>query len=120
VLHCVFNVLLIPVWGLVGAVAATSACLSALHLLGLGPVRALAGLWPYDKRYGKRLFAALAAACALAASEPLAAGAPACGLALALFFTPAPFAGALRVQGFDHEHRSVPRQIHQRLAGSFR
>jgi len=119
-LNCALNALLIPVWGLAGAAAATSAALATLYLVGLWRVRALAGLWPYDKRYGKGLMAAVAAACALAALEPLAADTPALSLPLDLFFTTAAFAGALWLQGFDDEDRRVSRQIRQRLAGSFR
>jgi O-antigen/teichoic acid export membrane protein len=64
-LNVALNVMLVPQLGLIGAAIATAIAIGTLYLSGLFAVRRLIGLWPYDTRYKKGLFAAASAMIAL-------------------------------------------------------
>ena len=53
----VLNALLVPRWGMVGAALATAFAIGGLYIAGLTQVKLILGLWPYDRRYLKGLFA---------------------------------------------------------------
>ncbi len=57
----ILNYLLIKRYGLIGAAVGTSISLSGLYLIALFWVKYKLGLWPYDRRYLKGLWAGLAA-----------------------------------------------------------
>lgn len=53
--------LLIPLWGIVGAAAANSICVVLLNISGLAIARKKMKIWPYDRRYLRLLWIAVAA-----------------------------------------------------------
>ena len=80
------NLLLVPVFGIFGAAAATAAALVLVNAVTLFFVRRLLGFWPYSVRYTKPVIAGLLAAALVYLSRlilPAYAGAPAL-----LVFTP--------------------------------
>lgn len=58
ILNVLFNVLLIPIYGFMGAAVATTITVSVLYLYGLFDVKYSLHIWPYDRRYIKGLIAA--------------------------------------------------------------
>jgi O-antigen/teichoic acid export membrane protein len=57
-LDIILSIILIPVWGIIGAAFATSISSAVLMLGGLLFIRRSVGIWLYDKRYFKGLGAA--------------------------------------------------------------
>ena len=105
--NIVLNVLLIPRFGLQGAAIGTACTVVGLFLLGLREVRRQLGIWPYDKRYRKGAFAAIAAAGALWLF-PLSGVKPVDGgLLVMLFVAVGVFAGVLLCLGLDEEDRAA-------------
>ena len=76
----VLNLLLVPVFGIFGAAAATAAALVVVNTVTLFFVHRLLGFWPYSARYVKPLIAGLLAVASVYLARlvlPAYAGAPA-------------------------------------------
>lgn len=116
-LNLIFNALLVPRWGAVGAAAATAAVTGPLYLAGVLRVRQLVGLWPYDKTYWKGIRAAGWTALSLALIKATALPSTAAALMLPVVAA-AVFAFALWRQGLEPEDRLLLGKLKRRLAFS--
>jgi O-antigen/teichoic acid export membrane protein len=65
ILHVLLNVILIPVWGVLGAAVATSLSVTTINLVRLFQVYRLHKLWPYSSEFIKPLIAIVAALVAI-------------------------------------------------------
>ncbi len=102
----VLNFLLVPIFGLLGAAAATAAALIVSNTLSLFFVHRYLGFWPYGSRYVKPLAAGLAAAAAVylgRAVLPDYTGLPALAVFTPLFL--AAFVGVLVGLGLSPSDR---------------
>jgi O-antigen/teichoic acid export membrane protein len=114
-MNVALSLLLIPRLGLMGAALASASATSGLYLTGLFTVRRLLGLWPYDRRYLKGLWATILAAAALLALRFAAVGSPALTLLLTVAVSSGAFGGTLLLLGLDAEDQEFIRLIHARL-----
>lgn len=116
--NVVLNFLFIPRLGLPGAALATAISLSGLFIFGLVQVRRNLGLWPYDRRYVKGLFATAIAGAALLLLRWVDVDSAALDLTLNLMVAHAVFVLALALLGLDPEDRDTVRAIWTRLRNS--
>jgi O-antigen/teichoic acid export membrane protein len=115
------NLLLIPVWGLVGAAVASSVARAAVNLLRLGQVYAIHRLLPYNVSFLKPVVAGLAALAAgwimrrwILTEETLFFA------AINVVVLVAVYAAAIVLLGLDEEDRAVLSRIGGRLKAKFR
>ena len=120
--NIVFNLVLIPIWGIIGAMVVSAATNAAINLLYLREVKAILGLTPYNRSYVRLLLPVLGSAAAIALVRMEAswfhnvALAIVAGLVLGyLVFTAGMLPG-----GLDEDDRLVAGAIGPRLLGMFR
>jgi len=120
--NIVFNLVLIPIWGIIGAMVVSAATNAAINLLCLREVKAILGLTPYNRSYVRLLLPVLGSAAAIALVRMEAswfhnvALAIVAGLVLGyLVFTAGMLPG-----GLDEDDRLVAGAIGPRLLGMFR
>lgn len=105
ILEIILLVILIPLWGLIGAAISTSTCLSLLYLYELIWVKKKLELWPYDRRYLKGLIAGAAAFAVVILTKILTRQIPMFGLILQSVISLTVFCGVLLWQRLDTEDK---------------
>ena len=100
------NLILIPRAGIAGAAMATSLASSLLFSAALWQVRTSVGIWPYDRRYGRSVAAALVSA-AILGLVPLSGWTGLLLLAAATLASYTAFALSLAAFGLDPEERRL-------------
>lgn len=116
VANVLLNLALIPRFGLLGAATATLIAVAMLFLGGLVVVRRALGLWPYDRRYGKGMVAALVAAAGVLGVRLLLPVSPWWRLGLAAGLAAGLFVAVLLLLGLDREDREFLHRLRRRLA----
>lgn len=107
VVNIVGNIFLIPLWGLWGAAIATSVSVATMFIIGVFMARKYIGVWPYDRRFAKGLFAALITCAVPLATSFLPEMRPIHELLVNVPLIVAVYAIALIVQGLDEDDRWV-------------
>ena len=110
-LNILLNILFIPRWGILGAALATAISMSALSLLGIVQVKRTLNLWPYDRRYGKGVFAITATVLAVMLLHWSGIGSPFWGVLIASVVFPA----SLWLVGLEAEDRQVVDLVRERI-----
>lgn len=117
--NVIFNLALIPIWGIVGAVVVSAATNAAINLLYLREVKAILGLTPYNRSY-VRLFLPVLSAAAIVALVRMEATlfhnvvlAIVAGLALGYLA----FISLVLLAGLDEDDRLVAGAIGSRVRG---
>jgi O-antigen/teichoic acid export membrane protein len=110
------NVLLVPSMGITGAAIATATSIVVLFSASLITVKRIHGLWPYDFKYFKGLFAAIIAMLFGIISHsampqiPMIIDVGLTGIIILIVFI-----GVLYVLGLEDEDRELLTAIRQRL-----
>jgi O-antigen/teichoic acid export membrane protein len=97
---------LIPLWGIIGGAVASACGLSVFFLVALYQVRSLLGLWPYDRRYRKGLFATILTIFSILALKWIWPAHTVITLVIQTLISMGIFYGALLVQGIEEEDKS--------------
>ncbi len=105
---------LIPTMGMLGASIATSMAVSGQYAVGLYFVRREIGLWPYDARYAKGIFAALFSGLVVLILRLAADLSLFLLLSTAILMSAGAFVLALAVLGLDEEDTEVFRAVQRR------
>lgn len=122
IVNIVFTLVLIPVWGIVGAIVVSAATNAAINLLYLHQVKALLGLTPYNRSYG-RLFLPVfggAVAIVLVRAEARFFHNAAIAIVAALMLGYLVFTAATLLGGLDEDDRLVTGAVGSRVRGLFR
>jgi len=112
---CALNVLLIPLYGLGGAAAATAVSVAMLFVGGLIAVRKRLGIWPYDRRFlgvGATYVAVFAGSAVLRTVEGLE---PATTVVAAVTVAATLTLAGWRLLCFDAEDRLLLKRLRQPL-----
>jgi O-antigen/teichoic acid export membrane protein len=116
ILCIILNLLLVPIYGLLGAALATSLAVSALYLAGLVQVRLILNLWPYDRRFLKGILAAVAATIVLLGVQRFAGSYPPIwNVLVCVILSFGVFGGVLLLVGLDDEDQEFGAILKNRL-----
>ena len=117
VLEIILLVILIPLWGVIGAALSTSFCLSLLYLYELFWVKKHLNLWPYDKRYGKGVLAGMMTFGAVVITRLVTSQFPVPGIILQSLVSLVAFCGILILLKLDPEDRDFLKSFRLRRSG---
>jgi O-antigen/teichoic acid export membrane protein len=120
--NIIFNLALIPIWGVIGAIVVSAATNAAINLLYLREVKAILGLTPYNRSYVRLFLPALgsAAIIALVRMEASLFHNVALAIAAGLSLGYLAFILLALLAGLDEDDRLVAGAIRARVWGMFR
>jgi O-antigen/teichoic acid export membrane protein len=107
VLNILLCVLLIPRFGIMGAAIATSVSLSVMNFTGIIKAWFSLGVWPYDLRYLKGMFAAFCCLLVLGVLRIFYHGSALPFLSISTLLAVLVFFGLIILQGLDDEDRNL-------------
>ena len=115
----ILNLILIPIWGLIGAIVVSTATNIAINLMYLREVKTILGLTPYNRSYSRLLFPVVGAAATIALVRMEAGLFHAAVLAIIVSLSLGYLVFTLLVllAGLDDDDRLVARAIGTRLRG---
>ena len=118
--NIVLNLVLIPIWGIIGAIVVSSATNAAINLLYLREVREALGLTPYNRSYVRLFFPVLAAALVVAVVrfETTWLRPAALGILVALVLGYLTFTTLVLLLGLDADDRLVVGAMRARIRGA--
>ena len=122
ILNIIFNLALIPIWGIIGAIVVSAATNAAINLLYLREVKAILGLTPYNRSY-VRLFLPVLGAAAIVALVRMEASlfhAVALAIVVGLSLGYLAFIALVLLVGLDEDDRLVAGAIGSRVRGMLR
>jgi len=115
-LTLILNAVLVPVFGMTGSALATALAVSGLYLAGLVQVKITLGLWPYDRRYIKGLFATgIAAVVLYLVNRFIHLSSPLMAVGMSSIVSAGTFGLVLLLLGLDNEDREFIRVISTRV-----
>ena len=115
VINIILNILLIPLYGFLGAALATAIANISRFILGLLKVRRSVGLFPYDRRYWKGLIAALVTIVGIFIVDSISIPIITLKLVVMVIMAYSLFASALFFSGLDSEDREYLSWARKRL-----
>lgn len=115
VLNIILCVVLIPRFGILGAATATSVSLCVMNIAGIVKARISLGIWPYDLRYLKGLFAAFCCLLILGILRFFYHGPAFLYLSITTLLAALIFFGLILLQGLDDEDRNLVGLLQARI-----
>jgi O-antigen/teichoic acid export membrane protein len=117
-----FNLILIPIWGIVGAILVSAASNAAINLLYLREVKAILGLTPYNRSYLRLVLPVLGSTAVIAVVRMEASLFHNVVLTLVagLLLGYAVFIAGMLLGGLDEDDRLVAGALGPRVLGVFR
>jgi len=117
--NILLNLVLVPIWGIIGASVVSAATSAAINLLYLREVKAILGLTPYNRSYVRLFLPVLGAAAIVALVRMEASLFPTAALAIVvgLSLSYLAFIALVLLGGLDEDDRLVAGAIRSRVRG---